>query len=157
MFRWYNTTYAFNAITIILYALVSRLHKGSKQELLEDVEKSLKIFQAMDGIVVARRCAELIQEIFEVAKMSAEDQRHSIQLTAVDNTNTRPSNRDGQPTPDAVVSQQYSSDWGNFQGFDDFQEDFFASLVDPNILDTVGANLTDLDLDFPFPESFDGL
>jgi hypothetical protein len=62
-------------MTIILYAVVSHLQKGNSSELLKAVEESLKIFQAMDGIAVARRCAEPTQEIFVVAKIPIEAQQ----------------------------------------------------------------------------------
>ena len=158
-FRWYNTTYAFNAITIILYALVSHLRKGSSEELLEDVEKTLKIFQAMDGIAVARRCAELTQEIFEIAKVSLQDQRHRTQAALSGTANDAPINDNGKAIPAATTAPQSLPNtdvWGGIEGFDDFQEGFFASLIDPNILDSVNANLTGLDLDLSY-ENFDAM
>ena len=158
--RWYNTTYAFNAITIILYALVSHLQNGSSQELLEDVEKTLKIFQAMDGIAVARRCAEVTQEIFEAAKMSLKDQRHRNQVVPSGNADTQPSKANGEAVPDMTFSAHSppkADTWDEIGGLDGFPEDFFSSLIDPNILNTVGANLTDMDLDLSSYEVFDAI
>jgi hypothetical protein len=159
LLRWYNTTYAFSAITIILYALVSNLQKGSREELLKDVEKSLKIFQAMDGISVARRCAELTQEIFEVAKFSLEDKRHRNQVALSENGPNPPRYEQAKTSAPAVAPQQQLDTelWGDFGSLDGFQEDFFASLIDPNILDTFGANLTDLDLDASPYENLDSM
>ena len=39
---------------------------------------------------------------------------------------------------------------GAIEGFEDFQEGFFASLVGPKILDSVKTNLTGLDLDLSY-------
>jgi hypothetical protein len=147
--RWYNTTYAFNAITITLYAIVSHLQKGSSEVLLKDVEKSLKIFQAMDGIAVARRCAELTQEIFEVAKMSLQDQRNRNQASYsgyADNSSSKKVGKAAAAVTAASQSRQNADVWEEIEGLDGLQEDFFASLIDPNILESFGFNSTGLDL-----------
>lgn len=68
---WYATSYAFNASSIILYSLVTGLHEDDASLLLGDVEKALNIFQAMDGITVARRCARLTREMLQVAELAA--------------------------------------------------------------------------------------
>lgn len=52
---------------VILHLILLEFPKVSKEELIEDVEKSLEIFSAMN-FVVARRCAELTKEILAVAK-----------------------------------------------------------------------------------------
>lgn len=68
MCRWYNTTYVLNATMIILYVLFTGVHDTPEIELQEDVDKSLEVFQAMNRVVVARRCAQLTREVSEVAK-----------------------------------------------------------------------------------------
>jgi hypothetical protein len=150
---WYNTTYAFNAITIILYVLVSHLQKGSSEELLKVVEKSLKIFQAMDGIAVARRCAELTQEIFDVAKMSVQAQQNQTHASSLAGAG------DGlvKENVQVAVAPQAVPDGDVWGGLDasNLQNDFFASLVNPNILDNFGANLAHMDLDLASFENID--
>jgi hypothetical protein len=154
---WYNTTYAFNAITIILYVLVSHLQKGSSDELLKVVEKSLKIFQAMDGIAVARRCAELTQEIFDVAKRSVQAQQQQSQAPNIAETGDGMAQREAIPGYAAQPVSDPRNDgdlWGDVDA-SNLQNDFFASLVNPNILDNFGANLANMDLDFTSFENID--
>lgn len=43
--------------------------------LITDVEKSLDIFRSMDNVLVARRCAEMIREVLDVAKAVVERRR----------------------------------------------------------------------------------
>lgn len=66
--RWYNTTYALYGSMILLHLILSNFSGLLDDELLEDVEKSLEIFSSMDNIIFARRCAEMIREVLEVAR-----------------------------------------------------------------------------------------
>ena len=153
--RWYNTTYAFNAIAIILYALVSHLYGGKNEELLNLVEKSLKIFQAMDGIAVARQCAELTQEIFSIAKASSQNQRRRVP--------ERPSvvatGEPVGPTQQLDMTQQQLHQASQFyDGPTDSStsaDAFFDSLMDPNLLESFGTNLNDLNLEIASICNFD--
>ncbi|KAJ5930042.1 transcriptional regulator family: Fungal Specific TF [Penicillium verhagenii] len=65
---WYNTTYALYGSMILLHLILSNFPGLPDEELLEDVEKSLEIFSSMDDIIVARRCAEMLREVLEVAR-----------------------------------------------------------------------------------------
>ncbi|KAJ5549339.1 transcriptional regulator family: Fungal Specific TF [Penicillium frequentans] len=65
---WYNTTYALYGSMILLHLILSNFPGLPDEELLEDVEKSLAIFSSMDDIIVARRCAEMLREVLEVAR-----------------------------------------------------------------------------------------
>ena len=167
---WYNTTYAFNAASVILYSLVSRFQAESSQELLLDVEKALKVFQAMEGISVARRCAELTKEILDVVRVAyqndlglkPETDQQQQALEQVWYQPTRPATNQLDknellqasgpqqalpPTPFAPTNEQMQ--WDANTG----QDDFFANIMDLNILDSFGANLMgfggdfDMDLD----------
>lgn len=53
---------------ILLHLILSNFPGLPDEELLEDVEKSLEIFSSMDDIIVARRCAEMLREVLEVAR-----------------------------------------------------------------------------------------
>jgi hypothetical protein len=66
--RWYNTTYALYGSMILLHVILSNYPGLPDEELLEDVEKSLEIFSSMEDIIVARRCAEMLREVLEVAR-----------------------------------------------------------------------------------------
>ncbi|PWY92713.1 hypothetical protein BO70DRAFT_328052 [Aspergillus heteromorphus CBS 117.55] len=65
---WYNTTYALYGAMILLHLVLSGFPSIRDDDLLIDVEKSLDIFESMNNIVVARRCAEMIREVLEVAR-----------------------------------------------------------------------------------------
>ncbi|KAJ6026952.1 uncharacterized protein N7446_004446 [Penicillium canescens] len=65
---WYNTTYALYGSMILLHVILSNYPGLPDKELLEDVEKSLEIFSSMEDIIVARRCAEMLREVLEVAR-----------------------------------------------------------------------------------------
>jgi len=73
--RWYCTTYTLYASMIILYFVLIGFPKIAGEELMADVEKSLEIFEAMEQVVVARRCAELTKEMVTVAKKHLQDLR----------------------------------------------------------------------------------
>jgi len=91
------------------------------EDLEKDVEKTLKIFQAMNGIGVARRCADLTQEIFDIAKTSFAPQ---------------PSKEAFQQKEGELLSTQpeIPSVWAQLGDFDYFPDDFFADVMNHNIL-----------------------
>lgn len=67
--RWYNTTYALYATMILLHLTLSNVPDlPDDGELITDVEKSLDIFASMNNLLVARRCAEMIREVLDVAR-----------------------------------------------------------------------------------------
>ncbi|PYH93807.1 hypothetical protein BO71DRAFT_326872 [Aspergillus ellipticus CBS 707.79] len=65
---WYNTTYALYGAMILLHLILAGFPSIRDEDLLVDVEKSLDIFESMNNIVVARRCAEMIREVLDVAR-----------------------------------------------------------------------------------------
>ncbi|CAI7564925.1 unnamed protein product [Penicillium palitans] len=75
---WYNTTYALYGSMILLHLILSNYPGLPDDELLEDVEKSLEIFSSMGDIVVARRCAEMLREVLEVARTCLARRRRSL-------------------------------------------------------------------------------
>ncbi|KAJ5510662.1 transcriptional regulator family: Fungal Specific TF [Penicillium expansum] len=74
---WYNTTYALYGSMILLHLILSNYPGLPDDELLEDVEKSLQIFSSMGDIIVARRCAEMLREVLEVARTCLARRRRS--------------------------------------------------------------------------------
>ncbi|KAJ5692637.1 transcriptional regulator family: Fungal Specific TF [Penicillium macrosclerotiorum] len=65
---WYNTTYALYGSMILLHLVLSNFPGLPDAALLDDVEKSLDIFASMHDILVARRCAEMLREVLNVAR-----------------------------------------------------------------------------------------
>lgn len=53
---------------ILLHLILAGVPDIPEEELLKDVEKSLDIFESMGGVVVARRCAEMIREVLDVTR-----------------------------------------------------------------------------------------
>ncbi|KAJ5623379.1 transcriptional regulator family: Fungal Specific TF [Penicillium lividum] len=74
---WYNTTYALYGSMILLHLILSNF-PGLPDDLLEDVEKSLEIFSSMDDIIVARRCAEMLREVLDVARTCLARRKQSV-------------------------------------------------------------------------------
>jgi hypothetical protein len=130
-----------------------------------DVEKTLKIFQAMDGIAVARRCAELTQEIYDVAKISMKERRN--QRAEISNGQTQPQGATDMPNRASSLPQpsirfnatvaesigpaqppelMVSEDSIHMDGFNQ-QDDFFADILDGKILDNFNTYLPELDID----------
>lgn len=63
---------------ILLHLILSNYPGLPDDELLEDVEKSLEIFSSMGDIIVARRCAEMLREVLEVARTCLARRRRSV-------------------------------------------------------------------------------
>ncbi len=154
---WYNTTWAFNAITIILYVLVSRLKPENREDLLIDVEKTLSIFRAMNGIRVARRCADLTEEIFQIIKMLIRDQSHRRQEAG---GRSQHSSRETGGMPQAssdhlaTTVQGLETQPAQEEPSDDSQwslnnvdNDFFYNFMDVNFMDNFDANLSAINFD----------
>lgn len=53
---------------ILLNLILSNFPALPDDNFLEDVEKCLEIFSSMEDIIVGRRCAEMLREVFEVAR-----------------------------------------------------------------------------------------
>ena len=168
---WYNTTYASNATSVILYVLVTGLHRGSSEDLLLDVEKTLKIFQAMDAISIARRCAKLTKEILEIARMALQKEGRPLPADQQERPSRHTPFQPVQPAvgylpgtdyPELPPAQQQIVHPGfliptdgqmQWDGLTDFSntagnDDFFGNIMDANILDSFGASLIGFDGNF---------
>lgn len=71
---------------ILLHLVLSGFPSIRDEDLLLDVEKSLDIFESMNNIVVARRCAEMIREVLEVARACVARRRSSLVPSAAAHT-----------------------------------------------------------------------
>ncbi|PLN82278.1 fungal-specific transcription factor domain-domain-containing protein [Aspergillus taichungensis] len=65
---WYNTTYALYGAMILLHIVLSGFPGIDDDALLQEVDKAVEIFESMKNILVARRCAEMIREVSDVAR-----------------------------------------------------------------------------------------
>lgn len=80
---------------ILLHLILSNFPGLPDEELLEDVEKSLEIFSSMDDIIVARRCAEMLREVLEVARTCLARRRSTQTQQSQTQMPTRYSSSDG--------------------------------------------------------------
>jgi hypothetical protein len=112
---------------ILLYVVLTNMHSIDRQNAIQAVEKSMEIFNAMNMVGVARRCAEITNEVLEIAKKST------------DETNTQPKPTDQSQsfnTPAPLTGFTTQGQAGlDFDGLDLSKENLFASLVDANIMD----------------------
>lgn len=112
---------------VLLYVVLCDLHplpNISREDLLLDVEKSLEIFEAMNQVTVARRCAELTQEVLEIARRASPPPRQE------DGLPTR------KHTPVASMARSSGLEVESDSVLHDLtREDLFATLVDPNLMD----------------------
>jgi len=65
---WYNSTYAFFASMILLYFIFKNPSNEKTKSACDDIELSIEVFTAMGHHRVAKRCLELVLEVFELAK-----------------------------------------------------------------------------------------
>ncbi|KAL4897647.1 fungal-specific transcription factor domain-containing protein [Aspergillus ambiguus] len=145
---WYNTTYALYGAMILLHLVLSGVPGINDDELLMDVDKSLDIFESMNNIVVARRCAEMIREVLEVARTCVARRRAistSAAVAYVPNANTPYGITDTSaglnnrgdmagvvPTP---VDNDFFLSLFNQDSQPDTRAEILANLVDPTILE----------------------
>jgi hypothetical protein len=138
---------------ILLYVVLSNLQPGYEEELLQDVETSLGIFKAMNVVVVSRRCAEVIQEVLDVAKslqrsrqrmQNLQNERHSDR-TAHHRTTAHLSTEDASSmTFNSILSgnmplQNAQSSMADFS-FGLFPDDVFTDLLDLNLVDDLNKD-----------------
>jgi hypothetical protein len=111
---------------ILLYVVLTNMKSVDRQLAVQAVEKSLEIFNAMNMVGVARRCAEITHDVLEMAKKSTiETGERSEQNEPTTTTTTL-------ATLTGMLAQNSGAE---FYDFDLSKEDLFASLVDPNIMD----------------------
>ncbi|EON61503.1 hypothetical protein W97_00718 [Coniosporium apollinis CBS 100218] len=135
---WYNATYTLYATMILLYVVLSNIQPGPEDDLLQDVEKSLEIFNAMNMIVVARRCAEITTEILEITRKLVQERREKERPPRQQESTAGDITGDVLPTvsdPTVHTLPGFGFDITHENLFDITREDLFASLVDCNLMD----------------------
>ena len=95
---------------VILHIILLDFQKVPANDLLEDVEKSQEIFRALKRVKVARRCAELTQEILEVAKVHLRGRayrQNTQKLPEMMSNSTLPTPNQYQTSAAAVAVELY--------------------------------------------------
>lgn len=106
---------------ILLYVVLSHIPNIDHGHAITNVEKSLEIFSSMNMVTVARRCAEIVQEVLDIAKKAAQA--------------TDPVERWQGPQSHAAGEPGLQSENDIFAEFELSKEDLYASLVDSNLMD----------------------
>ncbi|RAL12327.1 Zn(II)2Cys6 transcription factor [Aspergillus homomorphus CBS 101889] len=150
---WYNTSYALYGAMILLHLVLSGYPSIRDEDLLTDVEKSLDIFESMNNIVVARRCAEMIREVLDVARACVARRRthHTLPSSKIPAPPIAPSaspatfnlsNHIAHQTPANATSMGPSNVDNDFffslfnqDSQPDTRAEILANLVDPTILE----------------------
>lgn len=136
---------------ILLHLILSGVPGIPDDELLMDVDKSLEIFESMNNIVVARRCAEMIREVLEVARTYVTRRRALSTSTATAPTYVPNPNGSFGMVPDASalganrgemagaagppVDNNFFFSLFNQDSQPDTRAEILANLVDPTILE----------------------
>ena len=115
--------YTFQATMILLYVLTSKLDEN--EQVLANVETSLKIFEAMDASSVARKCAKRTKEMFDAVKS-----RMSRGTAAFVSSCTG--------APESLATPNSS---GDFTNVDHSRDDFWGNLIDLDVLEIFGSNV----------------
>jgi hypothetical protein len=115
---------------ILLYVVLTNMQSVDHQSCIQAVEKSLEIFNAMNMVGVARRCAEITTEVLELAKKLFTELR--AQANPQD-TNAASLASVGFSAPNHMFGGP--GGLGENLGIDLSKEDLYTSLVDPNIMD----------------------
>lgn len=131
---------------ILLYIILLNYDKVPDEELLRDVDKCHEILQSMEEASVARRSADLILEVIEVAKTYLIQRRLSMQLSSL---NSYPSqigmggNGEAGGEGIANVSMSESNHWQRTLFTEDLlglrRVDMLSTLIDPSILGDFAA------------------
>jgi hypothetical protein len=141
---WYNSTYTLYAGMIVLYVIMLEHSTVAHNILLADVKKSRDILRSMEEASVARRSADLLSEVLEIAIARTQKRQ---------DTRTNPSTKMASTSlvTDNNVRQEPStlpSDTTS-TGFAQDPEAFMASLIDPTILQDFTTDSNDwLSFDF---------
>ncbi|OOG00144.1 hypothetical protein ASPCADRAFT_393841 [Aspergillus carbonarius ITEM 5010] len=145
--QWYNTTYALYGAMILLHLVLSGFPSIRDEDLLLDVEKSLDIFESMNNIVVARRCAEMIREVLDVARACVARRRalisapasalapHSGTTFGLDAADPAVHNRDLTGMVPSGVDNDFFFSLFNQDSQPNTRAEILANLVDPTILE----------------------
>lgn len=132
---WYNSTYALYAGMIVLYVIMFGQTNVSFDHLIQDVIKSRDVLRSMEEASVARRSADLLNEVLEVAQ-TAQSYTHQGAETA------RPSSaamRDGslpgaRQFPEALPTDDVSELLFPHSDFSQDPGALFASITDIDML-----------------------
>ena len=145
---WYNSTYTLYAGMIVLYVVMLGHSTVAHDILLADVKKSRDILRSMEEASVARRSADLLSEVLDIAiSYTQKKQDASTDLSAMASTSIATDHYTHQGPP--TLPHDSTS-------FVQDPEAFMASLIDPTILQDFTTDSNDW-LNFGFSSSLEDL
>ncbi|KAK5000131.1 hypothetical protein LTR66_000956 [Elasticomyces elasticus] len=153
---WYNPTYTLYAGMIVLYVIMLGHTTIPSNDLVDDVKKSRDILRSMEEASVARRSADLMSEVLDVAReytqrqhSAGPDRFQDMPMANEHQDQTQPHEKPHH-TNDGISCTLFPyTDLGQDPG------DLLASLTDPNMLQDFTAEGGDfMDLDFAFPPAY---
>ena len=130
---------------IILYVMFLGIYDDISDELSSDIEMSLEVFESMDTVTVAHRCALLAQQVFEIAKETITERKRSLGSTLVRVASENQQEQQGQhgdgvdqsattTQTSAFGFQHHSTATDLFSTCGVTYENLHASLLDPDLL-----------------------
>jgi hypothetical protein len=78
--QWYNSTYTLFASMLLLYYIFKSPLNDKVPSACSDVEMSIKIFTATGHHRVAKRCLELVSEVYKLAKKTIREQQEGLSM-----------------------------------------------------------------------------
>lgn len=132
---------------ILLYVVLSNLQPGLEVELLQDVERSLAIFNAMNAVAVSRRCAEVIKEVLDIAKSWSESRQRmrAPREAANEDRTVRLTNTTPLPAQEFPTMENAPNDENGVNDFDFIfnnfvTDDLFTGLLDINPVEDLNGD-----------------
>jgi len=147
---WYNSTYTLYAGMIILYVIMLGHTSVSSNDLMDDVKRSRDILYSMEEASVARRSADLMSEVMEVAQAYIQQRRGlapDIAREHLDETEFQ----DQTELHDLSfnIDDEFSRTLFSHTGPGQDPGALLASLIDPNVLhDFTAGNNNFMNMDF---------
>ena len=131
---WYNSTYTLYAGMIVLYVMMFGQCDISHDDLEKDVIQSQNVLRSMEEASVARRSADLMTEVLDVARSYTQQGSNAMHLMQPELTEVQSANRG-----------DHESSWPMTAAPNDPAEGFFPQTETSQDPSAIFASITDLD------------
>lgn len=114
---------------VLLHAALSKTSSPNwVNDVMDDIEKSMEIFSVMSPLAVARRSAEMIADMLEVAK-SLHMRRQREQGTEIDNSSQAPGARGHAPLVESSSTATYFTHGEENPGSDMLEQEGISQIL----------------------------
>jgi hypothetical protein len=131
---WYNSTYTLYAGMIVLYVMMFGQSDVSHDDLEKDVVQSQNVLRSMEEASVARRSADLMTEVLDVARSYTQQGSNATHMMQTGSTEVQSANRGDQ-----------ESSWPMPAAPSDPAEGLFPQTETGQDPSAIFASITDLD------------